>query len=140
MVKKSDKKPKEAVKKSRANETVREKAARSKSQASKPKRRLQSKTSAVKPKIKSAVHIGKKEFFIPLPDTKAGRFLNKPRHIIPKFFRDSWKELKLVTWPNRSETFRLTIAVFIFAIILAIFVASIDWVLTKLFREILLGV
>jgi preprotein translocase SecE subunit len=71
-----------------------------------------------------------------------GRFLvklAKPlRYIIPPYFRNSWRELKLVTWPNRRETFRLTGAVIAFSIVFGGVVAAVDYGLDKLFREVLL--
>jgi preprotein translocase SecE subunit len=49
---------------------------------------------------------------------KIGRLILKVlRWIIPNYFIDSWREVRLVTWPSRSETWRLTSAVFIFAIV-----------------------
>lgn len=37
--------------------------------------------------------------------------------LLPTYVRNSWQELKLVTWPNWEQSRRLTIAVLIFAII-----------------------
>lgn len=56
----------------------------------------------------------------------------------PPYFRNSWKELRQVTWPNRKQTRQLTIAVLIFAIIFGILVAVLDFGLDKLFKEVLL--
>jgi preprotein translocase SecE subunit len=75
---------------------------------------------------------------IPVPDNKAGRILGKRFTLIPKFFKNSWAELKLVTWPSRKEAAKLTSAVFVFAIIFAIFIQLIDMVFNKLFKIILL--
>src|SRR3712207_6630154 len=47
--------------------------------------------------------------------TKPFRLLG--RILIPRYIRNSWRELKLVTWPNRQLSFRLTFAVIVFAII-----------------------
>jgi preprotein translocase SecE subunit len=58
--------------------------------------------------------------------------------IFPKYFRQSWQELKLVTWPNWNEGRRLTFAVLIFAIIFGLAIAGVDWVLDKIFRHLLL--
>ena len=65
-----------------------------------------------------------------------GRFLNKVLFI--QYFRDSYKELRLVTWPSRKQTIQLTFAVFIFAMSLGIAIAALDFGLNKLFELILL--
>jgi preprotein translocase SecE subunit len=58
--------------------------------------------------------------------------------LIPPYFRNSWKELKLVTWPSMRESIRLTYAVLIFAIIFGTSVAIVDYGLDSLFKHILL--
>jgi len=63
---------------------------------------------------------------------KIGRFLT------PKYFSNSWKELRQVSWPDRRQTAKLTFAVIIFAIVFGIIIAIVDYGLDKLFREILL--
>ncbi len=87
------------------------------------------------------------------PFQKLGKFLNQykafriiakvlrfiGRIIVPAYLRNSWKEIKLVTWPSRRETYRLTVAVIGFAIIIGAVVASLDYGLTRLFRIIILG-
>ena len=59
--------------------------------------------------------------------------------LVPTYVRNSWKELKLVTWPTWFESRRLTLAVLIFAAIFGFMIAGLDWVLNKLFREILIN-
>lgn len=60
-------------------------------------------------------------------------------HILfPRYFRNSVRELKLVTWPGRRESIRLTSAVLIFAIIFGAIVALVDFGLDKLFKELIL--
>lgn len=55
-----------------------------------------------------------------------------------KYFRNSWKELKLVTWPNRKQTLQLTFAVFVFAVVFGAIITAVDYGLDKLFRAIIL--
>lgn len=64
-----------------------------------------------------------------------GRFLNKL--LLVNYFRASWQELKLVTWPGRRETWQLTLAVFIFAVVFGVAVAITDYGLDKIFRKVL---
>jgi preprotein translocase SecE subunit len=54
------------------------------------------------------------------------------------YFRNSWRELRQVTWPSWRISRRLTYAVLIFAIIFGALIASVDLGLDKLFRNILL--
>lgn len=120
----------------KAKPTVRE---RSQQGASKQPRRIRSAGSKLTKPFHRAKKVGKKEYhLVKLPDNKAGNILGKRVRIIPKYFRDSWAEIKLVTWPNRKETIRLTIAVFIFATIFSILVALIDLGLDKIFRELII--
>ena len=60
------------------------------------------------------------------------------RILVPYYFRNSWKELKQVTWPSGKQTRQLTIAVIIFAIIFGAVVALLDFILDKVFKEVLL--
>jgi preprotein translocase SecE subunit len=70
---------------------------------------------------------------------RIGRFILKVlRWITPNYFIESWRELKLVTWPSRKETWRLTLAVFIFAIIFGALVAGVDKILDILFKKVIL--
>ena len=59
--------------------------------------------------------------------------------LFPPYFRNSWKELRLVVWPDFRTTWRLTFAVIVFGAAFGLFIAGIDILLEKLFREVLLG-
>src|SRR3989344_2304916 len=65
---------------------------------------------------------------------KPFRFL---RFIVPPYFRNSWRELKQVSWPSKKQTWQLTVAVFIFALGFAAFITILDWGLDKVFKRIL---
>ncbi len=56
----------------------------------------------------------------------------------PTYFRNSFKELRQVTWPNRRESLQLTSAVLIFAAIFGVMIALVDFGLDKLFKQVLL--
>lgn len=60
------------------------------------------------------------------------------RVLFPKYFRQSWQELKLVTWPTWREGRRLTFAVLVFAMVFGAAIAGADWVIDKLFQHLLL--
>jgi preprotein translocase subunit SecE len=121
----------------KAPQTVRQQAAAV--SAEKPKkRRIRKITSKGVGKLKTVHRFGQKEYYLPLPDNRIGNFLNKRRSFIPRYFKDSWVELKKVTWPNRKETTKLTIAVFTFAITFGLLVAVVDFGLDRLFKQIFL--
>lgn len=80
----------------------------------------------------------------PLAKPFQNKFMRKVGHILATVFlinylRSSWKELRQVSWPNRKETVKLTIAVFLFAIVFGAIIALADFGLDKLFQKILLS-
>ena len=101
-------------------------------------RRLGRTVRVVAKPFKAAHRVGRKEYYLPLPDTRFGRFLNKRRYVIPRYFRESWQELRQVVWPTRRETWKLTFAVFTFAIVFGLLIAVTDYGLDKVFKRILL--
>src|SRR5581483_1834266 len=58
--------------------------------------------------------------------------------IVWPYLRNSWKELRAVTWPTRKESRRLTLAVILFAVVFGVLIAAVDYGLDKLFKRILL--
>ncbi len=123
----------------RPAETVRERSEKAANTPSKPRRLSRTASTVTKP-LRTASNFGRREYYLPLPENKLGRFMNKRRHIIPGYFRNSWRELRLVTWPSRRETWKLTLAVFTFAIIFGVLIAVTDYGLDKLFRKVLLKI
>jgi preprotein translocase SecE subunit len=81
-----------------------------------------------------------------LKDRKVTRMAAKPlrplakilRWLAPRYFVNSWREVRQVVWPNRKETWRLTLAVFIFAIVFGALVAGVDRGLDELFKKVIL--
>lgn len=102
-------------------------------------RRLHTSTSKVSASLGSVTKTGKKEFYLPLPDNKLGRFLNKRRRLVPRYFSESWQELRQVAWPTRRETLKMTLAVFIFSVLLSLIITIIDYGLDKVFRKVFLS-
>jgi preprotein translocase subunit SecE len=118
-------------------ETVRERAEKAQDTPRKP-RRLQGAAGSLSRPFKTAARVGRKEYYLPLPDSRLGRTLNKRRSLLPGYFRSSWQELRQVTWPSRKETWKLTLAVFTFAVVFGVLVAVTDYGLEKLFKKVLL--
>jgi preprotein translocase SecE subunit len=130
-----DKKRKVRVRKT---ETVRERAAKEtakvEAKASKvPKRRVRRAASAAARPFKRPARVVAWPFRL-RPVRFVGRILG--RILWPKYFRNSWKELRQVTWPTRRETWKLTFAVLIFAILFGLSAAGVDFVLDKVIRRI----
>lgn len=123
---------------------------------SKPKRRLVKKAETVREKVEKTNadatreprRITKTTRRIGAPFRAVGRGLAKTGRLkpfrilglilVPPYFRNSWKELRQVTWPKFKDSLRLTSAVVIFASIFGIFIAVLDFGLEKLFREVIL--
>lgn len=64
------------------------------------------------------------------------RFIGKLLGI--SFLINSWKDLKLVTWPTIKESRQLTFAVIVFSIIFGALIAVVDLGLDKLFKQLIL--
>ena len=60
------------------------------------------------------------------------------RWLVPIYFVNSWREVRQVTWPTRRETWRLTLAVFIFAVVFGALIAGVDKGLDLLFKKVIL--
>ncbi|MBI2588633.1 preprotein translocase subunit SecE [Candidatus Saccharibacteria bacterium] len=58
--------------------------------------------------------------------------------LVPRYFINSWREVRQVTWPTRIETRRLTLAVLIFAIVFGSLVAGVDKILDEVFKKVIL--
>lgn len=120
--------------------TVRERVERAQEKASKekPQRLKKAFAKVPRPKVKTPhPHLPNHPFFDALKTIlrPVGKVLNL---LAPRYFVNSWRELKQVTWPNRGETWRLTVAVFIFAIVFGALVAGVDKGLDTLFKNVVL--
>jgi preprotein translocase SecE subunit len=70
------------------------------------------------------------------PFRKIGRWIGLV--VWPPYFRNSVRELTLVTWPDFKQTWRLTFAVLGFAAVFGLLIAGVDYGLDRLFKDILL--
>lgn len=108
------------------------------SKGSKSKRSFRPKSSIFGGIFKKSTDAKKKRRYIRLPDNRFGRVIDKTVLILPRYFKGAWEEIRLTTWPNRKETMRLTFAVFIFSSVFAVFVATLDFVLDKIFKHLII--
>jgi preprotein translocase SecE subunit len=128
--KKSVKPERRMVKKA---QTVRQKAENSQKQTDKPKKQGVIRL--------TGRFIAAPFRFIGRQVAKLGRF--KVFRVIgrilwPTYFRNSFKELKQVTWPDRRQSWQLTSAVIIFAVIFGVMISIVDYGLDKVFKQVLL--
>jgi preprotein translocase SecE subunit len=133
--------PPKATKKRRVKnpETFRERAVKAATENEAPKRSLKQAGGKVATPIARPVSRAASKLW----NFKPLKLLHKPlrligRIVFPVYFRQSFRELRLVKWPDWLESRRLTIAVLIFAIIFGALIAGVDYGLDKAFRSILL--
>lgn len=66
-------------------------------------------------------------------------FFSEPGRQFAGFFADAVKEVKKVVWPTRKEAWQITAYVFVFAVLMAIFLWSVDKVLEWVLYDLILG-
>lgn len=54
-----------------------------------------------------------------------------------QYLRETWFELKKVSWPTRQEALNLTLMVILVTTFLAIVLSLMDWAISEVFRLIL---
>lgn len=116
--------------------SIRERNRKAAESKEKPKRIRKAAVQAKKP-VTGAAKVLTTEFHL-LPRKNDSGFFTRSRKVTPKYFADSAQELKYVTWPGRKETWKLVFAVFVFALTLGVFIAVLDFGLSRLFRNIIL--
>ncbi len=77
---------------------------------------------------------------LPARKTKVWRFLRRTilRSPFKGYFVNSWKELRLVEWPNRKTAWKLTFTVVVFSVIFAVLTTSLDYGFERLAKQIFL--
>jgi preprotein translocase SecE subunit len=115
-------------------DTFRERALKASEAADQPDKRarLRSATSKAANPVLQPVGRGLNKVF----NRQPFKFLAKI--LLPVYFRNSWRELRLVTWPNWRQSRQLTFAVLVFATVFGASIAVVDYGLDKVFRNILL--
>jgi preprotein translocase subunit SecE len=53
------------------------------------------------------------------------------------FFQESWQELKKVHWPSRKETYAATLVVIVVVVLISVYLAMVDFVLTKAIQAVI---
>ncbi|PID32417.1 hypothetical protein CR970_00645 [Candidatus Saccharibacteria bacterium] len=128
---------KPAKRTAKRTETLRQRAERT-ADSTPRTRRLRSTAGAAGRPFKAARRVGRKEYHLPLPDNRLGRFLNKKCSLVPRFLRNAWQEIRQVDLPRFPMVVRLTIAVFVFSTVFGLVIAIVDFGLDKVFRKVFL--
>lgn len=55
------------------------------------------------------------------------------------FAKESWRETKKVVWPSRKEAGQLTLVVFAFVVMMAVFLWCADWLIEFVLYDLILG-
>ncbi len=116
--------------------SIRERNRKAAESKEKPKRIRKAAGQAKRP-VSGAAKVLTTEFHV-LPRNSESGFFTRSRNVTPKYFADSAKELKNVTWPGRRETWKLVFAVFVFAMTLGVFIAVLDYGIERVFKDIIL--
>lgn len=90
-------------------------------------------TKKVKKLLTKEIHLTKSE-----PKSRLGKFLTKSRSLIPKYFINSWRELKKVTWPSRKESIQLVGAVVLFTAFFTLVTVAADYVFNLIVERVIL--
>lgn len=135
MAKSSEEKRRPRIRKSAPTVRERQEAERLKVESDKPKpvRRVLSKAGMPVKKLRLGERGPVKLLKKPLSFLKKGL-----SWLVPRYLVNSWRELRLVQWPARRETWRLTLAVAVFAIVFGAMVAGVDKSLDELFKKVVL--
>ena len=64
--------------------------------------------------------------------------ISAPFRAIGRYFRDSFRELRQVRWPNRKNTWKITFSVILYVVVIVIFIMLLD-ALLKFLSDKLLG-
>jgi preprotein translocase subunit SecE len=51
-----------------------------------------------------------------------------------QFIKESWSELKKVSWPNRTQVRNLTVLVFVVSFVVGLYITVADTIFTELIR------
>ena len=66
-------------------------------------------------------------------------FASEPGKELFSFGRDAWREVKKVVWPSRKEAIQMTLYVFGFVVVMALFLWLTDKTLEWVFYDLILG-
>lgn len=62
--------------------------------------------------------------------------LARPFVALGRYLRDSWREIRQVRWPNRKNTWKMTLAVLAYCAVFIVFIMLLDTFFTFLFKTV----
>lgn len=62
--------------------------------------------------------------------------LARPFVALGRYLRNSWRELRMVRWPSRKATWKMTLAVLVYCAIFIVFIVLLDMLFTFIFNLI----
>ena len=101
-----------------------------KAQAKQQTKLAKTKAKATKAKTKAKTNTPEK----PL---KQVFILARPFVALGRYLRNSWRELRQVRWPNRTATWKMTLAVLVYCAIFIVFIMLLDALFTFIFDLLL---
>ena len=101
-----------------------------KTQAKQQTKLAKTKAKTAKAKIKAKANTPEK----PL---KQVFILARPFVALGRYLRNSWRELRQVRWPNRTATWKMTLAVLVYCAIFIVFIMLLDALFTFIFDLLL---
>ena len=93
---------------------------------------------SVEAKVAPAKKVAKKTPKAKVEKTVVEKQPNKffaPLIAIKEYFVGSWRELRLVRWPNRKQTWAMTLAVILFSLGLGLLIFLLDALFTLVFKK-----
>ncbi len=63
--------------------------------------------------------------------------LARPFVALGRYLRDSWREIRMVRWPNRKATWKMTLSVLVYCLIFIVFIVLVDSFFTFIFNLLL---
>ncbi|MBQ6375500.1 preprotein translocase subunit SecE [Candidatus Saccharibacteria bacterium] len=73
----------------------------------------------------------------PKKEAKKVFILFRPFVALGRYFRDSWREIRQVRWPNRRATWKMVLAVFVYTALFVVLISLLDLFFTWLFSLII---
>ena len=140
-IKASDDQPKDKAEKSKAAEAevvTRKVSVKAKNSENKKLAKTKKANAAKAEKAKKVAAKEKKARKIPTI-LKPFWFLLTPFCAFGRYVKESIAEIRQVRWPSRKDTWKMTLSVIGYVILIAVFIMLLDALLTKLFNGLLKG-
>ena len=66
-------------------------------------------------------------------------WLLTPFRALGRYIKESFAEIRQVRWPSRKETWKMTLSVILYVILISAFIMLLDLLFTKVFNAVLKG-